>query len=149
MRNVTMSGRIANFGKVYKAAEGDKGAFCVVFLNMSLDRKDEETGYTATVPVKVIAGNYWAERLNSFTPGEMVYLTGKLDKDSDYTNAEGELVRGGLMVRVEMIDNWAADSNAEAGAAKPAAKAAAGKPAKPGKPAAAGKKMPPKPAVSK
>ena len=52
------------------------------------------------------------------------------------------------MVRVEMIDNWAADSNAEAGAAKPAAKAA-GKPAKPGKPAAAGKKMPPKPAVSK
>ena len=77
----------------------------------------------------------------------MVYLTGKLDKDSDYTNAEGELVRGGLMVRCEMIDNWAAESNSEA-SAKPAAKAA-GKPAKPGKPAAAGKKMPPKPAVSK
>jgi hypothetical protein len=70
----------------------------------------------------------------------MVYLTGKLDKDSDYTNAEGELVRGGLMVRCEMIDNWAADSNSEA-SAKPAAKAA-GKPA-PGKPAA---KKPAKPA---
>ena len=147
MRNVQLSGRVANFGKVYKEAEGEKGAFCVVFLNMSLDRKDEETGYTATVPVKVIAGGYWAERLNAFAPGEMVYLTGKLDKDSDYTNAEGELVRGGLMVRCEMIDNWAAESNSEA-SAKPAAKAA-GKPAKPGKPAAAGKKMPPKPAVSK
>ena len=146
MRNVQLSGRVANFGKVYKEAEGEKGAFCVVFLNMSLDRKDEETGYTATVPVKVIAGGYWAERLNSFAPGEMVYLTGKLDKDSDYTNAEGELVRGGLMVRCEMIDNWAAESNSEA-SAKPAAKAA-GKPAKPGKPAA-GKKMPPKPAVSR
>ena len=147
MRNVTMSGKVANFGKVYKEAEGDKGAFCVVFLNMSLDRKDEETGYTATVPVKVIANGYWAERLNSFAAGETVYLTGKLDKDSDYTNADGELVRGGLMVRCEMIDNWAAESNSEA-SAKPAAKAA-GKPAKPGKPAAAGKKMPPKPAVNR
>jgi hypothetical protein len=46
-----------------------------------------------------------------------------------------------------MIDNWAAESNSEA-SAKPAAKTA-GKPAKPGKPAAAGKKMPPKPAVSR
>ena len=147
MRNVQISGKVANFGKVFKEAEGEKGAFCVVFLNMSLDRKDEATGYTATVPVKVIAGGYWAERLNSFAPGEMVYLTGKLDKDSDYTNAEGELVRGGLMVRVEMIDNWAAESNAESGAKAPAK--AAGKPAKPGKPAPAGKKMPPKPAVNR
>ena len=29
MRNVQLSGRVANFGKVFKAAEGDKGAFCV------------------------------------------------------------------------------------------------------------------------
>lgn len=147
MRNVQLSGKVANFGKVYKEAEGDKGAFCVVFLNMSLDRKDESTGYTATVPVKVIAGGYWADRLNSFAPGEMVYLTGKLDKDSDYTNADGELVRGGLMVRCEMIDNWAADSNAET-TVKATAKTAT-KPAKPGKPAVSGKKMPPKPAVNK
>ena len=150
MRNVQLSGKVANFGKIYKAAEGEKGAFCVVFLNMSLDRKDEETGYTATVPVKVIANGYWADRLNSFAPGEMVYLTGKLDKDSDYTNADGELVRGGLMVRCDMIDNWAANSEATASAA-PAK--AAGKPAKPGKAApakpAARKPAPPKPAVAK
>ena len=150
MRNVQLSGKVANFGKIYKAAEGDKGAFCVVFLNMSLDRKDEETGYTATVPVKVIANGYWADRLNSFAAGEMVYLTGKLDKDSDYTNADGELVRGGLMVRCDMIDNWAANSEATAAAAP--AKASA-KPAKPGKAApakpAAKKPAPPKPAVAK
>ena len=146
MRNVQLSGRVANFGKVYKEAEGEKGAFCVVFLNMSLDRKDEATGYTATVPVKVIAGGYWAERLNSFAPGEMVYLTGKLDKDSDYTNAEGELVRGGLMVRCEMIDNWAANSDTASTASAPAK--AAGKPAKPAKPASR-KPAPPKPAVAK
>ena len=147
MRNVTMSGRLANFGKVFKAAEGDKGAFCVVFLNMSLDRKDEETGYTATVPVKVIANGYWAERLNSFASGEMVYLTGKLDKDSDYTNAEGELVRGGLMVRADMIDNWAANSDATSATSAPA-KAAPAKPGKPAKPASR-KPAPPKPAVAK
>ena len=150
MRNVQLSGKVANFGKIYKAAEGEKGAFCVVFLNMSLDRKDEETGYTATVPVKVIANGYWADRLNSFAPGEMVYLTGKLDKDSDYTNADGELVRGGLMVRCDMIDNWAANNDATAAAAP--AKAST-KPAKPGKAApakpAAKKPAPPKPAVAK
>ena len=142
MRNVQVSGRVANFGKVYKAAEGEKSAFCVVFLNMSLDRKDEETGYTATVPVKVTANGYWADRLNSFAPGEMVYLTGKLDKENDWTNNEGELVKGGLYVRCEMIDNWAANAdNASANTAstKPA-KPAAGKPAKPaGKPARPGK----------
>lgn len=146
MRNVQVSGRVANFGKVFKAAEGDKGAFCVVFLNMSLDRKDEETGYTATVPVKVIANGYWAERLNSFASGEMVYLTGKLDKDSDYTNAEGELVRGGLMVRADFIDNWAASSDTASTASAPAK--ATGKPAKPAKPASR-KPAPPKPAVAK
>ena len=142
MRNVQVSGRVANFGKVYKAAEGEKSAFCVVFLNMSLDRKDEATGYTATVPVKVTANGYWADRLNSFAPGEMVYLTGKLYKENDWTNQEGELVKGGLYVRCEMIDNWAANAdNAEGASAKPAAKAA-GKPA----PAKPGAKKPAKPA---
>lgn len=148
MRNVQMSGRVANFGKIFKAAEGDKSAFCVVFLNMSLDRKDEESGYTATVPVKVTANGYWAERLNSFAPGEMVYLTGKLDKENDWTNNEGELVKGGLYIRCEMIDNWAANAdNAAAGAATGAKKAptkpAAGK--KPAKPAA---KKPAKPSMA-
>lgn len=142
MRNVQVSGKVANFGRVYKAAEGDKSAFCVVFINMSLDRKDEATGYTATVPVKVTANGYWADRLNAFASGEMVYLTGKLDKENDWTNQEGELVKGGLYVRCEMIDNWAANAdNAEGASAKPAAKAA-GKPA----PAKPGAKKPAKPA---
>ena len=137
MRNVQVSGRIANFGKTFKAAEGDKSAFCVAFINMSLDRKDEETGYTATVPVKVLANGYWADRLNAFAAGEMVYLTGKLDKENDWTNNEGEIVKGGLYVRVDMIDNWAANNdNAQAGAAEGTKKAPAKK--APAKPAAKG-----------
>lgn len=145
MRNVQVSGRVANFGKVFKAAEGDKSAFCVVFINMSLDRKDEATGYTATVPVKVTANGYWADRLNAFAPGEMVYLTGKLDKENDWTNNEGELVKGGLYVRCEMIDNWAANAdNAEgtksagkSAPVKPEAKKPAKKPTKPARPSMA------------
>lgn len=148
MRNIQMSGRVANFGKIFKAAEGDKSAFCVVFLNMSLDRKDEESGYTATVPVKVTANGYWAERLNSFASGEMVYLTGKLDKENDWTNNEGELVKGGLYVRCEMIDNWAANADNATASASAGAKAAPAKPAagkKPTKPAA---KKPAKPSMA-
>lgn len=137
MRNVQVSGRIANFGKTFKAAEGDKSAFCVAFINMSLDRKDEETGYTATVPVKVLANGYWADRLNAFAAGEMVYLTGKLDKENDWTNQEGEIVKGGLYVRVDMIDNWAANADNAATGAAEGAKKAPGKKA-PAKPAAKG-----------
>ena len=148
MRNVQISGRVANFGKVYKEAEGEKGAFCVVFLNMSLDRKDEESGYTATVPVKVIAGGYWAERLNSFASGEMVYLTGKLDKENDWTNNEGELVKGGLYVRCEMIDNWAANADNAAAGASAGAKAAPAKPAAGKKPAKPTAKKPAKPSMA-
>ena len=148
MRNVQMSGRVANFGKIFKAAEGDKSAFCVVFLNMSLDRKDEESGYTATVPVKVTANGYWAERLNSFAPGEMVYLTGKLDKENDWTNNEGELVKGGLYIRCEMIDNWAANADNAAAGAKAGAKAAPAKPAAGKKPAKPAAKKPAKPSMA-
>ena len=148
MRNVQMSGRVANFGKIFKAAEGDKSAFCVVFLNMSLDRKDEESGYTATVPVKVTANGYWAERLNSFASGEMVYLTGKLDKENDWTNNEGELVKGGLYVRCEMIDNWAANADNAAASANAGAKAAPAKPAAGKKPAKPAAKKPAKPSMA-
>ena len=149
MRNVQVSGKVANFGRVYKAAEGDKSAFCVVFINMSLDRKDEATGYTATVPVKVTANGYWAERLNSFASGEMVYLTGKLDKENDWTNNEGELVKGGLYVRCEMIDNWAANAdNAAAAGAKAGAKAAPAKPVAGKKPAKPAAKKPAKPSMA-
>lgn len=148
MRNVQMSGRVANFGKIFKAAEGDKSAFCVVFLNMSLDRKDEESGYTATVPVKVTANGYWAERLNSFASGEMVYLTGKLDKENDWTNNEGELVKGGLYVRCEMIDNWAANADNAAASTSAGAKAAPAKPAPGKKPAKPAAKKPAKPSMA-
>ena len=140
MRNVQVSGRIANFGKTFKAAEGDKSAFCVAFINMSLDRKDEETGYTATVPVKVLANGYWADRLNAFAAGEMVYLTGKLDKENDWTNNEGEIVKGGLYVRVDMIDNWAANADNASAAVAEGAKKAPAKKAAPGKPAVKGGK---------
>ena len=148
MRNVQVSGKVANFGRVYKAAEGDKSAFCVVFINMSLDRKDEATGYTATVPVKVTANGYWADRLNAFAAGEMVYLTGKLDKENDWTNQEGELVKGGLYVRCEMIDNWAANADNAAAGANAGAKAAPAKPVAGKKPAKPAAKKPAKPSMA-
>ena len=133
MRNVQVSGRIANFGKTYRAAEGDKSAFCVCFINMPLDRKDESTGYTASTPVKVTANGYWADRLNAFGVNETIYITGKLDKENDWTNGEGELIKGGLYVRIEMIDNWAANSEATETSPQPT-KPATKIPTKPGKP---------------
>ena len=146
MRNVNVSGKLAGFGKTYKEGEEAKRNFCVAFLNVSLDKKDETTGYMQTTPVKVMCFGFNADKLNQFEVGEMVYVSGKLDIEQDYTNPEtGELVKGRLFIMVDQIDNWPANynSNKPATAAAPTkapAKAPSKAPAK-GKPA-----VPPRPA---
>ena len=150
MRNVNVSGKLAGFGKTYKEGEEAKRNFCVAFLNVSLDKKDEATGYMQTTPVKVMCFGFNADKLNQFEVGEMVYVSGKLDIEQDYTNPEtGELVKGRLFIMVDQIDNWPANYNANNKAANNApAKPAAGKPTKgPAKPAAKKPAMP-KPAVN-
>jgi hypothetical protein len=150
MRNINVSGKLAGFGKNYRAAEGDKKSFCVAFINMSLDKKDESTGYMQTTPVKLMCFGFNADKLNQFEVGEMVYVSGKLDMEQDYTNPEtGELVKGRLFVMVDQIDNWPANYNsANKAAGNAPAKPAPGKPAKgPAKPAP-GRPAMPKPAVN-
>ena len=145
MRNVNVSGKLAGFGKTYKEGEEAKRNFCVAFLNVSLDKKDETTGYMQTTPVKVMCFGFNADKLNQFEVGEMVYVSGKLDIEQDYTNPEtGELVKGRLFIMVDQIDNWPANYNSN----KPATAAAPTKaPAKaPSKAPAKGKPSMPKPA---
>ena len=149
LNQVNLQGKVANFGRVYREAEGEKGAFAVVFINViTSTKKNPETGYYDTMPVKLMAWGYTAERLNAFEPGEEVYLSGSLTKEQDWQNSEGELVKGQIMVSVQSVHNFAANYNAEfnAGNAKPAAaKPVKGAPAKPApkKPA-----MPRKPAIN-
>lgn len=143
----SLNGRIANFGRIYKEAEGDKKAFAVAFVNVDLGVKDPETGYYQSVPVKVVANGFAAEKLNQFEANEFICISNaQLSKDQDYTNAEGELVKGQLMFRVLEIANWPANysannSNTEtktAPAKKAPAKASTGaKPARPQRPARA------------
>lgn len=144
MRRTIISGRIANFGRYYKPAEDDKSAFAVAFVNVSMDRKDEETGYTETKPMKVIANAWLADRLNNFEANDTIYLEGKLEVESDYTNNEGELVKGGWIVRVDFIDNWGSKTSATATPpAKGATKATHTAPTKGAKPkVGTGIKMP-------
>ena len=118
MRRVVISGRIANFGRVFRGAEGDKGAFAVAFVNVSMDRKDEATGYTETKPMKVIGSNWVAERLNNFEANDPIYLEGRLEVENDYTNSEGELVKGGWIVRIDSIDNWGTKQASTTGGSK-------------------------------
>ena len=143
LNQVNLQGKIANFGKVYRAAEGEKQAFCVLFVNViTSTKKNPETGYYDSVAVKVVGWGYSADRMNAFEPGEEMYFTGSLTKEQDWTNQEGELVKGQLMIAVQNVHNFAKNYNAEGAApagaksAKPA-KPAAAKPAanKPGRPA--------------
>ena len=134
MRNITLSGTVANFGQVDRArttGEGERNdAFCIRFLNVSMDRKDEETGYTKHETIKVLANGYMAERLSKFAPMEKVYITGKLEKEADYVTEERTLP-GQWIVRIDFIDNWPEAENATSNTttsapapqtAKPAAK---------------------------
>ena len=129
MRNVNLSGTIANFGQVDRArttGEGERNdAFTVRFINVSMDRKDEETGYTKHECIKVLANGYLAERLAKFAPMEKVYMVGKLEKEDDYVT-EDRTIPGQWIVRVEYIDNWPQAGNdaqpadtAQTSAAKP------------------------------
>ena len=141
MRNVQLTGRIAGFGAQYRAATDDKKAFAVAFINVSLDRKDETTGYTATFPMKLIANAWVADRLNGFQTNDYIVLEGVLEQEADWTNAEGEIVKGGVVVRVSKIDNWGTKESDNAAPAK-ATPAKASKPAPAKKPA--GKPVPPR-----
>lgn len=149
----SLNGRIANFGRLYKEAEGEKKSFAVAFVNVDLGVKDPETGYYQSVPVKVVANGFAADKLNQFEANEFICISNaQLSKDQDYTNADGELVKGQLMFRVIEIANWPANysssNNAEGGAKKAPAKAPAkaapakgaakgDKPARPQRPARA------------
>lgn len=146
----SLNGRIANFGRLYKEAEGDKKSFAVAFVNVDLGVKDPETGYYQTVPVKIVANGFAADKLNQFEANEFICISNaQLSKDQDYTNADGELVKGQLMFRVLEISNWpanySANNNAESGTKKAPAKAAPAKaaptkgdkPARPQRPARA------------
>ena len=150
MRNVNLSGKFAGFGKNYKEGSGDKKSFCVGFINVVLDRKDEATGYMQTVPVKLMCFGFNADKLNQFEVNEMVYVSGKLDVEQDYTHPEtGEVVKGKLFVMVDQIDNWPANYNANNNNAATKGGAPSKAPAKggPAKPAAKRPSMPGKPAV--
>lgn len=110
MKNVFLSGRIANFGQVTNGnsnSEGERNnAFTVRFVNLTLDSKDEETGYNKQAPIKVIAFGRTAERLASFESMEYVVITGKLSKEDDYITSDGQSRQGSWIIVAEMIDNW-------------------------------------------
>lgn len=110
MKNVFLSGKIANFGQVTNAnsnGEGERNnAFTVRFVNITLDTKDEETGYNKQAPIKVIAFGRTAERLASFEPMEYVVVSGKLSREDDYVTSDGQSRQGSWMIIAEMIDNW-------------------------------------------
>lgn len=114
MKNLFLSGRLANFGQVTNEntnAEGKNNAFAVRFINVTLDKKDEETGYNKQAPMKVIAFGKTAERLASFEPMEHIVLSGKLDKEDDFVTDNGEMRTGSWIVKVDMIDNWSKAEN--------------------------------------
>lgn len=148
MKNIFLSGRIANFGQVTNEnsnGEGEKNnAFTVRFINITLDKKDVETGFNKQAPIKVIAFGKTAERLASFEPMENIVLNGKLDKEDDYVTNNGDMRQGSWIVVIDMIDNWSKaenerfsgkstnESNSSTSKKKaPAKKAAPGKKAKP------------------
>ena len=145
LNKLILSGRLANFKETYYEKTEEKKAFCTKFINLQSDRKDEETGYYESIPVKIIAFGVLAERLHNFAPMEEIVFTGKLSFER-YNDKDG-LERRNLTVIIEDIANWPAamnTNNENTETPEPEAKTAPAKPASK-KPKMPSKKPTPKP----
>lgn len=129
MRNVSLAGRVKPFGAFYKAGEEKgKGAFATAVVGINLETKDEETGYWKEGLMKIKAFGWTAERLHdSFQTGDYIVFSGRLEMGEDYTDKEGNLVKGTWEVFADRIDNY---GTKEGDNSTPAAEA----PKAPGKP---------------
>lgn len=109
MNNVILQGRIP-FAPNFTPANGDKKAFAFFTLAVQTKQKDEETGYYKELNIRCRVFGGWAESLNAKFEETgnrtIVDVEGELVQGNDYTNNDGELVKGQLELNVLRIHDF-------------------------------------------
>lgn len=147
LNSVTLNGRIPNFEATYKQGEGDKKSFYSGSISVRRNFKGKDDKFYPEDLIRIKAFGANADFIyNNFKAGDGIIVVGRLQKDEDYTDTNGESKKGQLYVLVN--DKYFADgkkmngtadkgSNESAPAAsRPAGRPGASRPGAPGRPGA-------------
>lgn len=105
--HVAFNGRIPGFDPaVYNEGEGDKASFLVYAINVKRNFKKDDEEYYPDDLITIKAFGTRADRIMKyFKKGDGIFISGRLQRDDDYTNEEtGETKRGEMYVLVENVD---------------------------------------------
>lgn len=155
MNKVLLNGRLPRFEGSYTKGEGEKKSFLSWCISVKRDFKKPDEQYYPEDLLKFKAFGPKADFImNNFTQGDGMILIGKLQVEEDYTDKNGNPVKGGMVIMVDEVsfaDSKAgqASGNGGAKAAAPSVPGAgrpsvpgAGRPAVPGAPVKPGAGMP-------
>lgn len=147
LNHVTLNGRIPGFDPaVYNEGEDGKSSFLVWSVNVKREyKKDDEQYY----PDDLIRIKAWGPKadfiMNYFEKGDGIIIEGRLQKDDDYEDDEGNERKGELFVLVESVHflDGAGKSSSDKSGSKSSGKS--GKSGKSSKGSKSGKGSLPKP----
>ena len=127
------NGKLPHFDGTFKPAEGDKKAFLSWAVSVKRDFKPEGAQYYPEDLIPFKAFGPKAEFINNFfKKGNGLIITGRLQRDEDYTDKDGNLQKGQLFLLVEDVTFAEGSKNSEEGATQQASSASSSRPAGPG-----------------
>lgn len=102
LNNVTIQGRVAFVN--YKQGEGDKKSFINFCVSWQSNEKEEGSKYYKEKLFRCKAFGQRADFIaNNFPEKSQILVEGQLDLGNDYTNANGDLVKGGIEIIVNNV----------------------------------------------
>lgn len=99
---IALNGKIPHFEGKYTAGEGEKKSFLSWAVSVQRDRKPADAQYYPEdlINFKAFAGT--ADFINNFfKAGQGIVITGRLQRDEDYVDKEGNTQKGQVYVLVE------------------------------------------------
>ena len=104
LNQLILNGKIPHFDGTYKAGEGEKKSFMSWAISVKRDFKPADEQYYPEDLINFKAFGAKADFINKFfQKGDGLILSGRLQRDEDYTNKEGVAVKGQLVMMVENV----------------------------------------------
>lgn len=138
LNQLIVNGKLPHFEGTFMAGEGDKKSFMSWAISVKRDYKKPDEQYYPEDLINFKAFGAKADFINKFfQKGDGLILIGKLQRDEDYTNKEGVLVKGQLALMVDQVMfSEGTNKNGEGATKTTSSPAATGRPGAGARPAA-------------
>lgn len=104
LNKVILNGKLPRFEAIYSKGEGEKKSYLTWCISVKRDYKKPDEQYYKEDLIKFKAFGPKADFImNNFAMGDGLILEGKLQIEDDYTDKEGNAVKGQLFVMVDAI----------------------------------------------